>query len=1509
MLEHLRYLRNFLAAEHDVDQLADVLLAVAHKYRHQASVTNTTSTHVSQQREGNEAYDKCKFGGLLDPEGEPRFPLYRDDNLHPLGALHYLLRKEQNHSLAFPLRTAPWPLLHSLGTAQFPAEECDWVWSRYAASPDNRSLGVDVDPSPIDTRWAYYSLQYTRTEVQCKASTWTPLALPRISEDGGLCGRLAYMHVGGLSCRGQPSVMLGQPKHAAAMSYEQRAGGSWQMAKSMWIAPAYFTVGVPEASTDDVAGAVKTRQTSVDYLEANAHAMNVGLDSYLDVRLAMLLFRSIYLSNGTAVLDTAAELLLSALGVNPHVVEAWDLLATHISLTTITSDALIAKAQNIFKPVAALYPKTYEGLLAAVATAYECEEAASGGGGGGGGPMAFLLGEIESVLSTCSAASNVAQRVKMKLAILPCIRTTYPGAIGASNSAVQAFAAEMIQLAWNECEQLNMTSRQSSPPAGGADLPAQGIALVDLFGILFGPLGDQFDYGLASPTIDATAAASIITHLKALLDTFPVGRIGKMTVGCTEDIAQTSGFWGHWTSTGMIFEHSAHATLRSALHKYYSILGLSEDAAVLDSATQDRLKEPLSLEAAGQLVISGAADWQLFKGCAGLSSRRELQRAAELGASPEPPPLTGRARRLSATGEVSSEVLASMKLDSEGGAGVEGASGRLTTTMGSEDHAVLGSKVSSVWLNMERVEVITKFQPAPSAPPAPPQPPISPPSPQSPPLPPLPEFAVGTAGQDCQQACGAQGAGRVCADLWEFDWTIFVAAAGLAGLPDELCTGKSHSNRCDMGETPIWGETFCHYCDTMSRYQPNLNDAGEVEFQHNGVATKSMCGNAAGGRQRICPCRDAMPPPSPPQTPPPPLPPPSPESPPPHSPSPPPPMLPLPSPPPSPSPPPPTLPVPSPPPPTPPLPTPPPPLPSPPPPTLPVPSPPPPTTPLPSPPPPSPTLPPPTRPPPLPPPPSSPPSPPPPSPLAPPPAPPPPSHPPKVPVGNPGQPPPPPASPAPSPPPPVLPPPTPPPPAPPPPPTPPPPMLPPLTPPLPSPPPPTPPPLPSLPPPPQPPPPTPPQPTLPAPSPPPPTPPLPSPPPPAVPPPAPPEAPRMVIAETTAAISLGDASVTDAASAAIIDALASQYNTSTMAAAGAAVAVTLYQALSLTVTLESDMSDGQLCTVLTAALTLDAFDHSCVASSEDGGTTFVLEIPLEGHLAAVNAKTAKMRAFISDDSERLPDAMITAASSVRRRRLAALTVSAVEPPVTSLGALVTIVVQQLAAEAGSFAAVTESQEEVAAAASNVDAARISESVSKALTDSGVVVDGLAVAEPTVTVALTNAPPALPPPASPPARPAPPAPPPPASPPSPLPPPPPLRPPSPPLDVSPASSPPTSPVPLPAPPPPSLTPNHERSPPLASPSSPAALAPDDGGSFALAPIIGGVAGGAVVISLLLAVFCYVNQRKTAARARLAADHMVPLHGKSPKRVLVEHKSDRHDDQVVIRLEESQKNFIV
>lgn len=348
----------------------------------------------------------------------------------------------------------------------------------------------------------------------------------------------------------------------------------------------------------------------------------------------------------------------------------------------------------------------------------------------------------------------------------------------------------------------------------------------------------------------------------------------------------------------------------------------------------------------------------------------------------------------------------------------------------------------------------------------------------------------------------------------------------------------------------------------------------------------------------------------------------------------------------------------------------------------------------------------------------------------------------------------------------------------------------------------------------------------------------------------------MIVAETTATIILGDASVTSDASAAIIDALASQYNTPAVARMGAAVSVTLYQAISVTITLESDMSDEQLCKVLTAALTLDAFDHTCVATSGGSGTVFRLECPLENNLAAVNAKTAEMRAFISDDAEPLPAAMVAAASSMRRRQLASLSVSAVEPPTTSLGALVTIVVQQLAAEASAYAAVAESQKEVMAATGHIDAASISNAL--AASDALAAVAGLAVAEPTMAVAYTNAPPSVPPPDSPPVPPARPAPsllPPPSPPPIVL-----HPPPSPtPLPPSPMpTSRPASPLP-PAPSlslPPSQPPSEWASPP--SPTLPPSLDPandleivdDDISSDVFAPENTGLTTGVVVGGCLL-----------------------------------------------------------
>ena len=230
-----------------------------------------------------------------------------------------------------------------------------------------------------------------------------------------------------------------------------------------------------------------------------------------------------------------------------------------------------------------------------------------------------------------------------------------------------------------------------------------------------------------------------------------------------------------------------------------------------------------------------------------------------------------------------------------------------------------------------------------------------------------------------------------------------------------------------------------------------------------------------------------------------------------------------------------------------------------------------------------------------------------------------------------------------------------------------------------------------------------------------------------------------------------------------------------------------------------------------------------------------------------------MQAFITDAD--LASAMVAAAASLRRRRLSSLSISSVQQPVTQLGAEVTIVIQQLAAEAGAYEAVSDSHEAVMAAAAIVDAA----SISQAMVASGAAVHGLAVAEPTVKVKLTNAPPSLPPPLPPLPPPRPPPPPPPSPPPSPPPP-----------SPSPPSPSPSPPLPSPSPPP--LSP----SPPPPDPSPPPPSPPlvrasplvegesaveggggDGGGSIGM---MAGAGGGAVAVLSFFLITCWLRWRK-------------------------------------------------
>ena len=122
---------------------------------------------------------------------------------------------------------------------------------------------------------------------------------------------------------------------------------------------------------------------------------------------------SVYSNKGGVELERLASLLLSALAANPHNVEAWDVLFAHFRATTLTSKVLLNEAYRVFKPVASLYPSTYEALLGAIATNFVCDASA-----GAGGVLPWLLSEIEQTAEACETP----MRVALKIAILPCLQ-------------------------------------------------------------------------------------------------------------------------------------------------------------------------------------------------------------------------------------------------------------------------------------------------------------------------------------------------------------------------------------------------------------------------------------------------------------------------------------------------------------------------------------------------------------------------------------------------------------------------------------------------------------------------------------------------------------------------------------------------------------------------------------------------------------------------------------------------------------------------------------------------------------------------------------------------------------------------------------------------------------------------------------------------------------------------------------------------------------------------------
>jgi hypothetical protein len=227
----------------------------------------------------------------------------------------------------FPIDKAPWPILMPLSRTA-PLDECQYVWDHFTGKkvfPKRESKEAkhkNKKPARIKT-YARYSWDYTEPEFSFKQSEWNPGSLPRIIEDGGVCGRLSKLGRGTYTALGKPALRMEQPGHSALLSFNVSPNGDYrakmeQSIKSMNLSKVDWQFR--DAFTFGKKGAYKV---GVEYLQGLTMAMNHGLASFIESRVALHLAKRL----GPKQSKARTALLEDAVKISPYNVQAWYTMA------------------------------------------------------------------------------------------------------------------------------------------------------------------------------------------------------------------------------------------------------------------------------------------------------------------------------------------------------------------------------------------------------------------------------------------------------------------------------------------------------------------------------------------------------------------------------------------------------------------------------------------------------------------------------------------------------------------------------------------------------------------------------------------------------------------------------------------------------------------------------------------------------------------------------------------------------------------------------------------------------------------------------------------------------------------------------------------------------------------------------------------------------------------------------------------------------------------------------
>ena len=216
----------------------------------------------------------------------------------------------------FRIEAAPWPLLMPLAHP-VPLSEAKYIWEKFqGAYGDERWHDYGPFRGPADAM--PYMLQ---------PSKWFWDAWPDRIVWGGMCVPISTTTVDLYSAMGKPAVWAGQPGHANLVSFSD-TGGAWTALVEQAFAGGpdgtqcqwYFNEdrGTEPHHREDV-----SYWAGAEYPIGLALAMNAGLASYMDTRLAVSIFRALPAQEKQTV---GVKLLTHASQISPFNPAVWYLL-------------------------------------------------------------------------------------------------------------------------------------------------------------------------------------------------------------------------------------------------------------------------------------------------------------------------------------------------------------------------------------------------------------------------------------------------------------------------------------------------------------------------------------------------------------------------------------------------------------------------------------------------------------------------------------------------------------------------------------------------------------------------------------------------------------------------------------------------------------------------------------------------------------------------------------------------------------------------------------------------------------------------------------------------------------------------------------------------------------------------------------------------------------------------------------------------------------------------------